>query len=69
MGQTFDNLNWDTLCDLMCGGPEEDEDEDFDSDDDTDNAGWERPSECRNKINNISTNNAGSVSNTSGDVE
>ena len=26
MGKTFQNLTWDDLCDLMCGGPEEDED-------------------------------------------
>lgn len=24
MGKTFDNLTWDDLCDLMCGGPEDD---------------------------------------------
>ena len=32
MGKTFENLTWDDLCDLMCGGPEEDlEDEDGES--------------------------------------
>lgn len=25
MGMTFENLTWDDLCDLMCGGPEEEE--------------------------------------------
>jgi len=24
MGKTFENLSWDDLCDLMCGGPEDD---------------------------------------------
>ena len=24
MGKTFENLTWDDLCDMMCGGPEED---------------------------------------------
>ena len=28
MGQTFENLTWDDLCDLMCGAPEEDFEED-----------------------------------------
>lgn len=27
MGKTFENLTWDDLCDLMCGGPEVDPDE------------------------------------------
>ena len=27
MGKTFENLTWDDLCDLMCGGVEEDYDE------------------------------------------
>ena len=27
MGQTFENLTWDDLCDLMCGKPEEDEED------------------------------------------
>lgn len=22
MGKTFENLTWDDMCDLMCGGPE-----------------------------------------------
>ena len=35
MGKTFENLTWDDLCDLMCGGPEEEyEDEDDESEDD-----------------------------------
>ena len=25
MGKTFENLTWDDMCDLMCGGPEEEE--------------------------------------------
>ena len=25
MGKTFENLTWDDLCDLMCGGTEEEE--------------------------------------------
>ena len=29
MGKTFENLTWDDLCDLMCGGPEEDEDSQY----------------------------------------
>ena len=36
MGKTFEDLTWDDLCDLMCGGPEED--------------GEEQPKEC-NEIN------------------
>ena len=24
MGKVFENLTWDDLCDMMCGGPEED---------------------------------------------
>lgn len=24
MGKMFENLTWDQLCDLMCGGPEDD---------------------------------------------
>lgn len=27
MGMTFEDLTWEELCDLMCGGPEEDEDD------------------------------------------
>ena len=23
MGKVFENLTWDDLCDMMCGGPEE----------------------------------------------
>lgn len=23
MGKTFENLTWDDMCDLMCGGPED----------------------------------------------
>ena len=30
MGKTFENLTWDDLCDLMCGGPEEEAEEDED---------------------------------------
>ena len=25
MGKTFCNLTWDDLCDLMCGGPEDED--------------------------------------------
>ena len=25
MGKTFENLTWDDLCDLMCGGPEDED--------------------------------------------
>jgi len=28
MGKTFTNLTWDDLCDLMCGGPEEEWEDD-----------------------------------------
>lgn len=28
MGQTFEDLTWEELCDLMCGKPEEDEEDD-----------------------------------------
>jgi len=27
MGKTFENLTWDELCDLMCGGPEDEDNE------------------------------------------
>lgn len=30
MGMIFENLTEEELCDLMCGGPEEDFEEDFD---------------------------------------
>ena len=33
MGKTFENLTWDDLCELMCGGPEEEFDEDRDTED------------------------------------
>lgn len=55
MGATFENLTWDDLCDLMCGGPEmeyEDYEEDFDSDDDIYNVGWERERECQEEQDN-----------------
>ena len=29
MGKTFENLTWDQLCDLMCGGPEDDGEKQF----------------------------------------
>jgi hypothetical protein len=28
MGQTFEDLTWEELCDLMCGQPEDDCEED-----------------------------------------
>ena len=28
MGKTFEDLTWEDLCDLMCGGPEDEEEED-----------------------------------------
>ena len=28
MGKTFENLTWDDLCDLMCGGPEPEPEDD-----------------------------------------
>lgn len=49
MGATFYNLTDEELCELMCGGPEDDEEEDFDSDDDTINAGWEREGTSESK--------------------
>lgn len=27
MGETFENLTWEELCDLMCGQPEDDEED------------------------------------------
>jgi len=35
MGKTFENLTWDDLCDLMCGGPEEDYEDEDDSEDES----------------------------------
>ena len=32
MGMTFENLTWDDLCDLMCGGPEDEGGDDEDGD-------------------------------------
>ena len=32
MGKTFENLTWDDLCDLMCGGPEDEGEEDDNKD-------------------------------------
>lgn len=30
MGEVFENLTWEDLCDLMCGGPEDEEEVDDD---------------------------------------
>lgn len=49
MGKTFENLTWDDLCDLMCGGPEDNEDEDFDNDVDAGNDDRQQISKCKTK--------------------
>ena len=35
MGMTFENLTWEELCDLMCGGPDEDADTEPDASDES----------------------------------
>ena len=41
MGKTFENLTWDDLCDLMCGGPEDEMEEDADENRDGEDNGAE----------------------------